>query len=147
MIAAYRQQLHVLPGAKAVVARLRPRYRLAVASSSPRDLIGVALQEAGFGDAFSAIVSSDDVPHGKPAPDVYLRAAQQLTVKPADCVAVEDSTNGIRAAVAAAMATVAIPNRPFPPAPEALALARITLAGLDELTPDLVEELGSRHII
>ena len=142
MVASYMQQLALLPGATEAVARLRAGYLLAVASSSPRELIDVALRVAGLAGAFQAIVSSDEVTHGKPAPDVYLRAAELLGVPAHDCVAVEDSTNGIRAAVAAGMATVAIPNRAFPPADEALALARAVLPGLDALTPELVESLA-----
>jgi HAD superfamily hydrolase (TIGR01509 family) len=141
MIASYEQQLEVLPGAAEAVARLRSRYPLAVASSSPRELIEVALRVAGLRDAFRAVVSSDEVAQGKPRPDVYLRAAELLGVPAQACAAVEDSTNGIRSAVAAGMATIAIPNRSFPPAQDALALARVVLPGLDALTPELVADL------
>src|SRR5205807_349760 len=72
MIAAYERELTVLPGAVEAVAELGARYPLAVASSSPGELIGVALRVAGFDGAFRATVSSDEVPHGKPAPNVYL---------------------------------------------------------------------------
>jgi beta-phosphoglucomutase-like phosphatase (HAD superfamily) len=82
------------------------------------------------------------VPHGKPAPDVYLLAAQRLGVPARDCTAIEDSTNGIRAAVAAGMATIAIPNRAFPPPDDVLAQAHVVLPSLRELTPQLVTSLG-----
>src|SRR5207302_5195850 len=72
MIVAYERELRVLPGAREAVAELGAHYPLAVASSSPRELIGVALRVAEFEGAFRATVSSDDVSHGKPAPDVYL---------------------------------------------------------------------------
>jgi beta-phosphoglucomutase-like phosphatase (HAD superfamily) len=78
------------------------------------------------------------VPRGKPAPDVYLEAAQRLGVAPDGCVAVEDSGPGIRSAHAAGMFVVAIPNRDFPPPPEALALADATVPSVRELTADLV---------
>jgi HAD superfamily hydrolase (TIGR01509 family) len=142
MIAAYERELTVLPGAPEAVAELGAHYPLAVASSSPRELIGVALRVAGFEGAFRATVSSDEVSHGKPAPDVYLLAAQRLGVPARDCAAIEDSANGIRAAVAAGMATIAIPNRAFPPPDGALAQAHVVLPSLRELTPQLVESLA-----
>ena len=141
MIAAYERELPVLPGAREAVAALGAHYPLAVASSSPRELIGVALRVAGFEGAFRAIVSSDEVSHGKPAPDVYLLAAQRLGVPARDCAAIEDSTNGLRAAVAAGMATIAIPNRAFPPPDDVLAQAHVVLPSLRELTPELVKSL------
>jgi HAD superfamily hydrolase (TIGR01509 family) len=142
MIAAYEHALTVLPGAREAVAELGAHYPLAVASSSPRELIGVALRVAGFEGAFRATVSSDEVPHGKPAPDVYLLAAQRLGAPAHNCAAIEDSTNGIRAAVAAGMATIAIPNRAFPPPDDVLAQAHVVLPSLRQLTPELVESLG-----
>jgi HAD superfamily hydrolase (TIGR01509 family) len=141
MIAAYERELPVLPGAREAVAELGAHYPLAVASSSPRELIGVALRVAGFDSAFRATVSSDQVSHGKPAPDVYLLAAQRLGTPARECAAIEDSANGIRAAVAAGMATIAIPNRAFPPPDDVLAQAHVVLPSLRELTPELVESL------
>jgi HAD superfamily hydrolase (TIGR01509 family) len=141
MIAAYERELTVLPGAREAVAELGAHYPLAVASSSPCELIGVALRVAGFDSAFRATVSSDEVAHGKPAPDVYLLAAQRLGVPARECAAIEDSANGIRAAVAAGMATIAIPNRAFPPPDDVLAQAHVVLPSLRELTPELVESL------
>ena len=141
MIADYERELTVLPGAREAVAELGAHYPLAVASSSPRELIGVALRVAGFDSAFGATVSSDEVAHGKPAPDVYLLAAQRLGAPARECAAIEDSANGIRAAVAAGMATIAIPNRAFPPPDDVLAQAHVVLPSLRELTPELVESL------
>lgn len=144
MIASYERRLDVLPGAPEAVAALAARYPLAVASSSPRELIGVALRVAGLAAAFRAVVSSDEVTHGKPSPEVYLLAAARLGLPPARCVAIEDSTNGIRAAAAAGMATIAVPNQAYPPAAEALAQARLVLPALHELTPVVVESLLSQ---
>jgi beta-phosphoglucomutase-like phosphatase (HAD superfamily) len=83
-------------------------------------------------------VSSEEVARGKPAPDVYLAAVERLGASPGRCVAVEDSTNGIRSAAAAGLGVIAIPNPHFPPPPDALALATTVLDGLDGLTPDLI---------
>ena len=145
MIDRYAQGLTVLPGAAAAVAALAVRYPLAVASSSPRELIPVALRLAGFGDSFPVVVSSDEVERGKPEPDVYLLAAQRLGVAPDRCLAIEDSSNGIRAALAAGMPTIAVPTAAFPPAPEVLARALLVLSSLEDLTVDGVAAFGSRE--
>jgi beta-phosphoglucomutase-like phosphatase (HAD superfamily) len=84
-------------------------------------------------------VSSEEVARGKPAPDVYLEAASQLGLDAARCVAIEDSSNGIRAGAAAGMAVIAVPNPHYPPAQDALALAAVTAGGVAEVTPALVE--------
>src|SRR5207344_2423956 len=107
-----------------------------LASSSNRAIFEEVLRLAGIEDAFQATVSSEEVSRGKPAPDVYLEAARRLGVAPESCAAVEDSHSGIRSAHAAGMRVIAIPNGSYPPDPDALALAAVTLASLDELTPD-----------
>ena len=83
-----------------------------------------------------AIVSSDEVALGKPAPDVYLLAATRLGVAPDSCLVVEDSLNGVRAGKAAGMTVVLVPNESFPPADEARALADHIVASLATLDPD-----------
>jgi beta-phosphoglucomutase-like phosphatase (HAD superfamily) len=106
-------------------------------------VIDLVLEEADLADTFAATVSSEEVEHGKPAPDVYLEAAGRLGVEPERCVAVEDSTNGIRSAHAAAMTVIAIPNEDFPPEPEALGLAALVLDSLEELSPETVRSLAA----
>jgi HAD superfamily hydrolase (TIGR01509 family) len=135
----YRHELPVIPGAVAAVRRLAARFPLAVASSSNRPVIDAVLDAAGVADAFAATVSSEEVGRGKPAPDVYLKAARRLGVAAARCAAIEDSSNGMRAAHAAGMRLLAYPNLHYPPAPDALALADVVLPSLDELTVELVE--------
>jgi HAD superfamily hydrolase (TIGR01509 family) len=134
MIDAYRADLPLLPGAASAVQRLAARWPLAVASSANRPVIDAALAGAGLSDCFAVTVSGDEVPRGKPAPDVYLKAAAQLDVEPSNAAAVEDSSNGLRSAAAAGMLVVAVPNREFPPDPDALALAALVLDSLDALT-------------
>ena len=134
----YRERLPLLPGAVEAVRALAAKWPLGLASSSNRHVIDLVLEEAGIADAFRATVSSEEVGAGKPAPDVYLAAAERLHVEPSACVAIEDSTNGIRSAHAAGMAVIAVPNRDFPPDPEALELADAALDSLTELSPDLV---------
>jgi len=134
----YRERLPLLPGAVEAARALAAKWPLGLASSSNRHVIDLVLEEAGIADAFRATVSSEEVGAGKPAPDVYLAAAERLHVEPSACVAIEDSTNGIRSAHAAGMAVIAVPNRDFPPDPEALELADAALDSLTELSPDLV---------
>jgi HAD superfamily hydrolase (TIGR01509 family) len=139
MLERYREALPLLPGAVEAVRRLHAAGAvLGVASSSNRPLIDAVLDGAGIGALFVATVSSEEVARGKPAPDVYLEAARRLHAEPTACTAVEDSANGIRAAHAAGMRVLALPNMHYPPAAEALALADLVLGDLDELTPAVV---------
>ena len=131
----YRERLPVLPGAREAVERLAMRWPLALASSSNRELIDLALELMEVQQFFRATVSSEEVPRGKPAPDVYLEAARRLGVDPAGAVAIEDSHNGIRSAKAAGMRVVAIPNEHFPPG-EALEEADVVLESLGDLTDE-----------
>ena len=134
MLAAYRDELPLLPGAVEAVRRTAVRFPLALASSSNREIFEEVLGLAGVTDCFRATVSSEEVARGKPAPDVYLEAARRLGVEPARCAAVEDSHAGIRSAKAAGMRVVAIPNPSYPPDDEALAAADAVVGSLDELT-------------
>ena len=138
LLARYRESLPLMPGAVAAVDRLAARWPLGLASSSNREVIDTVLELAGVAQHFRATVSSEEVEHGKPAPDVYLEAARRLGVDPTNCAAVEDSTNGIRSARAAGMRVIAIPNPHYPPSDDVLALADIVLHSLDELTPERV---------
>jgi HAD superfamily hydrolase (TIGR01509 family) len=145
MIARYCERLPLVPGAREAVERLASRWPLGLASSSNRPLIDAALELAGLAPFFRATVSSEEVPRGKPAPDVFLKAARRLGVAPERCAVVEDSANGILAGRAARMDVVAIPNPHFPPGEEALAEADVVLESLDELTSSVVESASSRR--
>lgn len=98
------------PGAVELVARLSGRTRLGLASNSPRKLVDTALATAGLTDAFDTIVTSDDVEHAKPAPDLYLLACARLGVPPGDALALEDSASGVAAAKAAGLTCYAVPQ-------------------------------------
>lgn len=138
----YRERLPLIPGAVEAVRALAAEWPLGLASSSNRPIIDLVLAEAGIADAFAVTVSSEEVARGKPAPGVYLEAARRLGVDPAACVAIEDSTNGIRAAVAAGMTVIATPNAELPPAQDALDLAAAVVDGPGEITPELVRRVG-----
>jgi HAD superfamily hydrolase (TIGR01509 family) len=141
MAARYRKRLPLIDGAVEAVERLASRWRLALASSSNRELIDLALEVGGLGRFFQATVSSEEVARGKPAPDVYLEAARRLGVDARECAAVEDSRSGIRSAHAAGMRVVAIPNRLFSPDEETLARADVVLGSLHELTLEAIEQI------
>ncbi|HUQ22887.1 MAG TPA: HAD family phosphatase [Gaiellaceae bacterium] len=138
MLERYRKDLPLIAGAAAAVGRLAGAFELAVASSSNRPLIEAVLEAAGIADLFAVTVSSEEVERGKPAPDVYLEAARRLDVQPGRCAAIEDSSNGLRAAHAAGMRVIALPNAHYPPAADALALADVVVSSPSELTAELV---------
>jgi HAD superfamily hydrolase (TIGR01509 family) len=125
----------LLPGAAAAVESLAARWPLGLASSANRPVIDAVLDASGLARYFAATVSSEEVARGKPAPDVYLAAAEALNVEPGHAVAIEDSANGLRSAAAAGMTVVAVPNAHYPPGDEALAVADFVVGGLGELEP------------
>lgn len=141
MAARYRDDLPLIPGSVAAVRRLGERFTLGLASSSARILIDQVLETAGLTGAFMVTLSTEEVPRGKPAPDVYLAAAEKLGLSPAECAAVEDSSNGLRSADAAGMAVVAVPHGVYPPAADALAMASLTVTTIDALTAEAVAAL------
>jgi HAD superfamily hydrolase (TIGR01509 family) len=144
VLAVYRREVPLLPGAVDAVRRLAGHWPLGLASSSNRPVIDAVLRSAGLTECFSATVSGDEVARGKPSPDVYLAAARKLDVDPVRAAAVEDSTNGLRAGAAAGMLVIAVPNREFPPVDDALALAALVVESVGELTPRSIEEAALR---
>lgn len=138
LITRYEEDLPLISGADAAVRALAAEWPLGLASSSSRALIDAALGLAGLSERFAVTVSSEEVARGKPWPDVYLRALSGLGVGASEAVAIEDSGAGIRAAAAAGMRVVAIPNRLYPPAAEALALADVVLESIEQLTPERI---------
>lgn len=106
----------------------------AVASSTPSWFVDVKLARAGLEGRFSVIVSGDQVPRGKPAPDVFLEAARRLEIPPRNCVVLEDSEAGILAASSAGMLPLMIPDLKVP-APEITALAYRVLSTLSDAIP------------
>jgi HAD superfamily hydrolase (TIGR01509 family) len=84
--------------------------RVGLASSSSRRFVDLVLRELRIGDAFAALATGDEVERGKPAPDLYLLAAERLGAPPDTCIAIEDTPAGAAAAVAAGMTAIAVPN-------------------------------------
>ena len=143
MAASYRERIPLLPGAVEAVRRLAARWPLGLASSAPAVLIDIVLESAGLRPYFAVTMSTEQVPRGKPAPDIYLAVAARLGYAPPDCAAIEDSSNGIRSAAAAGLRVVAIPRPQYPPDPAVLAAASLVLPSLADLTTAAVAALAS----
>jgi HAD superfamily hydrolase (TIGR01509 family) len=141
MAERYRAGLPLIPGSVDAVRRVAARYPVALASSSSRLLIDQVLATAGLTEVFRVTLSTEEVPRGKPAPDVYLAAVERLGLTPRVCAAVEDSSNGLRSAAAAGLAVIAVPHGVYPPAEDALAAADLVIGGLNELTVEAIEKL------
>ena len=139
VVARYSDGPPAIPGAIDAVRRIARNHPVAIASSAHRAVIDAALRATGLAADLPIAVSSDEVEHGKPAPDVYLEAARRLGVSPDSCLVVEDSINGVRAGLAAGMTVVLVPNASVPPDPGAYALAHVVIGALAELDPDAVE--------
>lgn len=110
VIEMLRREQPLFDGLAEVVRRLAAEYRLAVASGSERALVDEVLALGGLREFFTAIVTAADVARGKPAPDIFLRAAQLLGADPANCWVIEDSKPGVAAGLAAGMRVIAITN-------------------------------------
>ncbi len=143
MCRLYQEQIPLLPGATTAVRQLATRWRLGLASSSPVSLIDTALRTMDLADAFEVILSTEEVANGKPAPDVYLGVAHRLGVVPATCVAVEDSSNGVRSAAAAGLRVIAVPRHDYPLDADAAARVTLTISQLDDLTADRVAQVAA----
>jgi HAD superfamily hydrolase (TIGR01509 family) len=124
-----------IDGAVETVVRIAADLPVAVASSAHMSVIRAALDSLGIADVFSAVVSSDEVALGKPAPDVYLLAAARLGIDPTTCLVVEDSLNGVLAGRAAGMTVVLVPNRAVPPAPGTREAASVVLRTIEKVAP------------
>ncbi|MFR9730543.1 HAD family hydrolase [Saccharopolyspora sp. MS10] len=139
MARVYAERAPVLPGAEDAVRAVAARFPIAIASSAPPRIIRAFLDSTGL--EVGATLSSEQVGAGKPAPDVYLEAARMLGTTAARCAAVEDSSNGLRAATASGATVFAVPNPHFPPAEDALAGVHRILGDISELAAAL-DELG-----
>jgi len=101
--------IHVLPGARELLtALLEAGIPRSIGSSTPRANLDAIFAATGLDAFFDAIACGDDVTHGKPAPDIFLLAAQRLHIPPADCIVIEDAHVGLEAARRAGMATLAV---------------------------------------
>ena len=119
-------------------------YKIALATSTNAERVQRHLVKSGMQQYFDAVVTGDTVQKGKPAPDIFLIAAERLGVNPADCMGVEDSFNGVRAVRAAGMYTVMVPDM-IPPTNEILDLTDACVAELGQIIPILENMKGTQE--
>lgn len=143
--ATWEDELELKPGAAEAVAAVRERgLAVALATSSVRDRAITSMERLGLMELFDAAVFDEDIEHHKPAPAVYLVAADHLDIEPAQCVAVEDSFNGVRSGAAAGMRTIMVPDY-NEPTPEIRALCAEVLTTLHEL-PAALDRLTTPNV-
>jgi beta-phosphoglucomutase-like phosphatase (HAD superfamily) len=142
MLRRYRSTVPLIDGSDRVVRQVAEVWPVGLASSSPPELIRAAIDAAGLTATFTVMISTEEVRRGKPAPDVYLAVAEQLGVAATRCVAVEDSSNGVRSAAAAGMRVIAVPHARYPLDDEARELAWLTVDHIDGVTPEAIRTAG-----
>jgi len=138
VIAHYEARMPARPGALESVRHMKRHFRVGLASGSPTDIIKAVLRITGLDQIFEVMIYGDEVPRGKPAPDIYLEALKQLGVAPAASLGIEDSANGLRSLKAAGMFAVAAPSPDFPLPEDVLALADAHITTLEDFTVDLL---------
>ncbi|MEM3364236.1 MAG: HAD family phosphatase [Candidatus Micrarchaeia archaeon] len=110
MFANFTDDIRLFSGLHSALGRLKGKYRVALVSSSPKQIVDIVVKRFELEKYFERIITGDDVVKGKPDPEPYLKAAEKMGVSPAECVVVEDSINGIKSAKAAGMKCIAITN-------------------------------------
>lgn len=128
-----KKGLALMPGVIEALEYLKTKYRLALATSTRQEHAGRQLKQAGIFDYFETHTYGDMVVHSKPEPEIYQIACRSLGLEPSECVAIEDSPNGIRSAVNASMTAVMIPDKIAPDA-EMEQKAFAILKSLSEIT-------------
>jgi HAD superfamily hydrolase (TIGR01509 family) len=137
----YTRAIPYKPGAVEAVMLAAAHYPVGLASGSERTLIDRVTNDPPMQGKFRAIVCTDGMPHGKPAPDVYLEAARQIGFRPEQCVCLEDSKNGILSGKSAGLDVIAVPDARFPPPADVLRQASIVLNTLLEFSLDVIHSL------
>jgi mannitol-1-/sugar-/sorbitol-6-/2-deoxyglucose-6-phosphatase len=138
----YGERMPVRSGAVEAVKLAAQHYRVALASGSPTSLIDTVLRLTGLDQVFETVVYGDDIPNGKPEPDIYIEAMRRLGVQPTESVGIEDSSNGIRSLKAAGMYVIAAPSPDFPLPLDVVNMANRLIHSLEEFSIELVESLG-----
>ncbi|MEM7466508.1 MAG: HAD family hydrolase, partial [Pseudomonadota bacterium] len=150
-MAAFREELERLweefihengmplkPGIKQALNTLQEHsIPYAIATSTPHERARLSLKIAGILDCFDVIVGGDQVSNGKPAPDIFISAAEKISIDPSQCIAVEDSAVGTRAATSAGMYTILIPDLKQPDG-EIRELAHEIHQSMDHALPNIM---------
>ncbi|MFV2070884.1 MAG: HAD family hydrolase [Pirellulales bacterium] len=130
----------IMPGALALIdALVEDGFLLGAGSSAPPDNVHMIVDQLGIRDMLGAMITGADVRRGKPDPEVFLLAAERLSVEPRRCIVVEDAEPGVAAAVAAGMASVGFASTGRHR--EDLHQAKLVIDRLDELSPRILREL------
>ena len=143
VITHYEARMPTRPGAIESVHRMKQHFRVGLASGSPTEIIKAVLRITGLDQVFEVMIYGDDIPRGKPAPDIYLEAMAQLGVLPHVTLGIEDSANGLRSLQAAGIAAVAAPSPDFPLPPEILAIADAHIETLEAFDLNLIRRIES----
>ncbi len=141
VIVHYEERMPTRPGALESVRQMKQHFRVGLASGSPTDIIKAVLRITGLDQIFEVMIYGDEVPRGKPAPDIYLKALKELGVSPAVSLGIEDSANGLRSLKAADMFAVAAPSPDYPLPDDILALADAHITTMEAFTVDLVRQI------
>jgi HAD superfamily hydrolase (TIGR01509 family) len=141
MAASYRAHLPLFPGAVEAIERIATSYTVAVASGSPKVLIDLVLEESGLHRVAAAVGYGDEVPSGKPAPDVYLDVLGRLGVDPSRAVGVEDSESGLESVQSAGMHSIALVSPGYQVSQDVLGRTAGQIERLDQLTVSMIDEI------
>ena len=134
-----REGVEPIEGSQRLVRELEGKYELAVASSSQPDFIQEVVDSLGVSEYLEVIKSASEVPNGKPAPDVFLQTADELGVKPKDCLVIEDGRSGMKGATEAGMVCIGLfdESGEYP--------AQETVNSLSELDTQYIKEIYSEN--
>ncbi len=132
--------ISVLPGAIELVKKLSKKYPLAVASGTNTKRLSASLKTLGIYNCFQVVIGIDQVKNGKPAPDTFLKAAEELHVDPKNCLVFEDQPKGLEAAKAASMFCIVVPNKHLKGID--YAKADKVIKSLTLVTDDIIQEIG-----
>lgn len=135
-----KTDLQPIEGVKDLIKKFREeKLKIALASSANPKRVDLLLKKGELTELFDAIVESDDVKNGKPAPDLYLRAAQLLNLRPEECIVIEDAENGVKSAHAAGMKVLGFTGLPHNT--QDLSEADKLFHSFKELTSDIIHSL------
>lgn len=137
----YEEELELVDELLPLINQLKEhKYNLAVASSSPMRVIDFVMNMFSLHQHFPVVVSGECTDDGKPHPAIYLHTAERLEIEPHECVAIEDSINGVKSAKAAGMYCIAVPDKRL--SQDKFKEADLIVASLNRISPELIQFFG-----
>jgi mannitol-1-/sugar-/sorbitol-6-/2-deoxyglucose-6-phosphatase len=143
MATSYERYLPLFHGAVDAIERIANHYTVAVASGSPNRLIDLVLENSGLHRVAKAVGYGDEMPAGKPAPDIYLAVLEQLGVDPDHAVGVEDSESGLQSVQTAGMHSIAVVSPEYQLSGDVLARTSLQVENLDQLTVSMISGIAA----